>query len=146
MNHVRHWEIIDVNHSLHCRQLLEVQEEMVKMVSGVLEETALVPIVLQEVDEIHDNICPRIVIVIETVVQEDRKCEDNHHQLEKIHVHPNRVAVAHQGIYKFIHAIPFFVLLNGDFIDFNQSIICRKSMFWTNFFLHYIYLLHWIGC
>lgn len=94
---------------------------MVKTVRGVLEETALVPIVLQEVGEILDNICHRIVIVIETVVQGDRKCEDNHHQLDKIHAHPNRAAVAHQGIYKFIHTIFTFSLtfLRSNFIDFN---------------------------
>lgn len=99
MNHVHRWVVVDVNHSLLCRQLLLVQQA--KEMSGLLDATVSVPIALQDViqDVILGSICRRIVVVTVMVAQEeDQKCEDNHHRLAEAHVHPNRVAVVHLGI------------------------------------------------
>lgn len=56
-------------------------------------------IVLPEADEIQKHIYHLIVVMIEMAVrEEDQKYEDNHHRQDEIHVHPNRVVVAHPGI------------------------------------------------
>lgn len=61
-------------------------------------------IVLPEGDAIQKHIYHLIVVMIEIAVhEEDQKYEDNHHQQDEIHVHPNRVAVAHPGMHRFFN-------------------------------------------
>lgn len=74
------------------------------MVNEELDVIVWARIVLQEGDGIQKHIYHLIAVMIEIAVrEEDQKYEDNHHRQDEVHVHPNRVVVAHPGKFRLLN-------------------------------------------